>query len=224
VYLAAATDRELAHQVQYLKIENKILRAKLPKRIHVTPQERHRLIKYGKLAGSAIYQLITIVTPRNFQRWLQAEKEPKPKQDSQANAKPGRPRTDQDIRTLVLRLAGENCWGYTRILGELKKLGVKVSRSTVVNILREAGIDPNPERKNGTWHDFIKRHAATLWACDFFTKRIWTTGGLVEYYVLFFIHVGSRRVIVTGMTPNPDAPWVAPNVLMTSCTGYPRGS
>ena len=87
--------------------------------------------------------------------------------------------------------------------------GAHVSRSTVVNILKEAGVDPNPERKKGTWHDFFKRHLSTLWACDFFTKKVLTTTGFVEYYVLFFIHIGSRRVIVTGMTPHPDARWVA---------------
>ena len=206
-YLASATDRELARQVQFLKAENEILRAKLPARINVTPFERNRILKYGKLVGAAICQLITIVTPRTFQRWLQQENgEPQP---NPVAAKSGRPKTDQDIRDLVLRLAPETGWGYTRIFGELKKLGVNsVSRSTVVNILREAGIDPSPERQKATWDQFIKRHLSTLWACDFFTKKIWTTGGLVDFFVLFFIHVGSRRVIVTGMTPHPDARWV----------------
>ena len=116
----------------------------------------------------------------------------------------GRPKTDEEIRDLILRLARESNWGYTRIHGELKKLGItSVSRTTVANILREAGIDPSPERRKGMWDQFIKSHLATLWACDFFTKKIWTTGGLVDYYVLFFLHVGSRRVIVTGMTAQP---------------------
>ena len=188
----------------HTQIENEILRGKLSKRVSVTPQERRRLLTYGKLVGSAICQLISIVTPRTFQRWLSADK-PKEK----PFAKTGRPRTKQDIRALILRIAGETGWGYTRILGELKKLGIAgVSRTTVVNILREAGIDPSPERKKATWDQFIKSHIATLWACDFFTKKIWTTGGLVEYFVLFFIHVGSRRVVVTGMTAHPDARWV----------------
>jgi hypothetical protein len=52
--LAAATDRELARQVQYLKAENRILRDKLPQRITVTPQERQRLLKYGKPLGAAL--------------------------------------------------------------------------------------------------------------------------------------------------------------------------
>ncbi len=57
----------------------------------------------------------------------------------------------EDIRDLVLRLARENAWGYTRILGELKKLGVgNISRSTVIKILKENGFDPGPRRGEGT--------------------------------------------------------------------------
>lgn len=109
----------------------------------------------------------------------------------------------------MLRLARENDWGYTRILGELKKLGVrKICRSTVVNILREAGLDPGPKRGEDTWDDFIRRQAATLWSCDFFTKQVWTLRGLVEVYVLFFLNVETRRVHVAGMTAHPDRAWV----------------
>jgi len=138
--LAHATDRELARQIQYLKTENRILRDKLPKRITVTTQERQRLLKYGKPLGAAIRELIAIVSPRTFARWLGGEsvsaKDSKP-------AKSGRPKTPQDIRDLVLRLARENAWGYTRILSELKKLGVrKISRSTVIKILKDNGLDP----------------------------------------------------------------------------------
>jgi putative transposase len=206
ISLATATGCDFANKIQFLLIENDILRGKLPDRITITSAERNRLLKYGKLVGSAISNLITIVTPRTFQRWLSQENST-PKHEPVA--KVGRPPTDEDIRKLVLRLAAENSWGYTRIHGELKKLGVtSISRTTIANILRAEGIDPSPERSKGTWHQFIKQHAATLWACDFFTKKIWTTAGLLEYYVLFFIHVGSRRVIVTGMTPHPDATWV----------------
>src|SRR5262249_8192741 len=103
----------------------------------------------------------------------------------------------------------ENGWGYTRILGELKKLGVRsICRSTVVNILKEAGLDPGPKRGEGTWTDFLKRHSKTLWACDFFTKNVWTLTGLQQIFVLFFINIASRRVYVSGMTAHPDKTWM----------------
>src|SRR5262249_4185723 len=141
--LATTTDRALARQVQYLKAENDILRSKLPKRITVTPKERQRRLKIGKAPGSGIRCLISIVAPRTFLRWLQGEKAQEGKQKPTKAAQPGRPRTKEEIRQLVLKLARENAWGYTRILGELKKLGVpKISRSTVVNILKAAELEP----------------------------------------------------------------------------------
>jgi putative transposase len=147
--LARATDRQLARHVQFLKTENGILRARLPERLQVTPQERQRLLKFGKPLGTAIKDLISIVSPRTFLRWLQGEEQAQ-KKPASSPQKPGRPRTEQEIRDLVLKLARENGWGYTRILGELKKLGVRtISRSTVVNILKSEGIDPGPKRGEG---------------------------------------------------------------------------
>src|SRR5690606_23178034 len=64
-------------------------------------------------------------------------------------------------------------------------------------------------RREGTWHEFVRRHFKTLWACDFFTIRVWTLRGPLEYYVLFFMHVASRRVHIAGLTPNPDGRWMA---------------
>jgi putative transposase len=187
-----------------LKAENRILRSKLPGRITVTPRERQRLLRYGRPLGSAVKELITIVTPRTFLRWLLGDKKRKV-----PVRKPGRPRTPDDIRALIIRIARESGFGYTRILGELKKLGIcGVSRSTVVKILKEEGLDPGPKRGEGTWDEFIKRHTQTLWACDFFTAKVWTLRGAVDMFVLFAINVGSRRAHIVGMTPNPDRAWV----------------
>jgi putative transposase len=72
----------------------------------------------------------------------------------------GRPRTVRSIRALVLRLAKENpSWGYRRVHGELLVLGVQVAASTVWEILRQAGIDPAPERACTTWADFLRSQA-----------------------------------------------------------------
>jgi putative transposase len=185
--LAGATDRELAQQVEFLKAENAILRGKLPKRITVSPQEKQRLLRFGKALGAAIKSLISIVSPRTFLRWLQQERQPQPVATPRNG--PGRPRTPEEVRELVLQLARDNAWGTMRILGELKKLGVgTISRTTIRNLLKEAGLEPGPKRGEGTWADFVQRNLQTLWACDFFSQRIWTGSGLVDVFVLFFLH------------------------------------
>ena len=134
--LAQATEKELTAQVRYLKAENQILRARLPKRILVTPVERRRLLKLCRALGAAINRLITIVTPGTFVRWIREANRKKPVRNV------GRPKHRQAIRDLVLQIAKETGWGYTRVLGELRKLTKrKVSRQTVANIMRENGLD-----------------------------------------------------------------------------------
>ena len=120
---------------------------------------------------------------------------------------------------MIVRIAQENrSWGYDRIVGALANLGLTVSDQTVGNVLKRHGIAPAPERKTTTtWKEFIRTHMDVLVATDFFTAEVWTLGGLVTYYVLFFIHLGSRQVHVAGVTPHPNEAWmvqVARNVTM----------
>jgi putative transposase len=203
--IARATHAELAQMVDYLKTENRILRRKLPRRIDVTPTERQQLLKRGMPLGRKIKELITIVSPRTFARWASGET----KSIGRRKAKVGRPRKPEEVRQLVVQMAKENAWGLGRIMGELKKLGLKICKGTVRNILLENGFDLGPDRSEGSWDEFIKMHAKTLWACDFFSKKVWTIGGLVEYFVLFFIQPGTRRVHIAGITANPDGAWMA---------------
>jgi putative transposase len=202
--LARATQKELVQMVEYLKAENRMLRSKLPRCIDVTPAERAKLLKLGLRLGSKIKEVIGIVHPRTFARWLS---------ESTSGKKPrkrGRPRKPEQIRQLILDMAKATGWGYRRILGELKKLRIyNISRTTVCRILQENGFDPGPKRGYGSWAEFIERHFKTVWATDFFTKKVWTMRGPVTYYILFFIHLHTRRVHIADMTPNPDGVWMA---------------
>ena len=211
--LARATEKELVQIIEYLKAENRMLRNKLPKQIEVTPAERAKLLQLGVRLGSAIKHVITIVHPRTFARWLTESK------SGVRRRTRGRPRKPEQIRQLIVEMAKATGWGYRRILGELRKLRIRsVSRATISRILQEHGFDPGPKRGYGTWYDFVQRHFKTLWATDFFTKTVWTVRGPVSYYVLFFIHLHTRRVHIAGMTPNPDGVWmaqVARNMSMT---------
>lgn len=68
---------------------------------------------------------------------------------------------------------------------------------------------PSPERrKNSTWHQFIRTHKDVLWACDFFTTEVWSVSGLATCYVLFFIHIETRRVVLGGITTSPSGNWM----------------
>jgi transposase InsO family protein len=116
-------------------------------------------------------------------------------------------------------MAKENVgWGYDRIVGALANLGYSLSDETVGNILRRNGIPPAPKRKRTTtWKEFIRAHMAVLAGTDFFAVEVLTLRGLVSYYVLFFIHLESRRVEVAGITPHPNEAWmkqIARNVTM----------
>jgi putative transposase len=197
--------KELASQIRYLKIENEILRSKLPSRVTVTEQERNKLVKFGSKLGKALAELATIVHPDTLRRWIREAGKP----GKTKPAKKGRPRTKEEIRELIVKLARENDWGYTRILGELRKLGVKaVSRNTVKNILKESGLEPGPKRGAGTWDEFLKIHAATLWQCDFYAKKVLTIKGFRDLFLLVFIHVETRRVFIAPSTFHPNETWV----------------
>ena len=112
----------------------------------------------------------------------------------------------------MVRLARENSdWGYDRIVGALANLGHTVSDQTVGNILRRQGIAPAPVRKRTTtWSQFIRSHMAVLAGTDFFTVEVLTWRGLVTYYVLFFLHLETRRVTIAGITDQPEQSWMQP--------------
>ena len=138
---------------------------------------------------------------------------------SKARRGPGRPRIRREVEQLIVRMAEENRdWGYDRIAGALANLGYKVCDQTIGNVLQRHGLPPAPERKRTiTWAAFIRTHLALLAGTDFFTAEMLTPRGLVTYYVLFFIHLKSRRVVIAGITVHPDEAWMkqmARNVTM----------
>ena len=202
--IASGTDRELAKYVQFLKEENKILRSRIPGEIHTKPEERQRLLKIGKSLGRAIEELITIVAASTFYRWCRDDKCGKKK----TNPKGGQ-RKPREIRELVIEIAKTTGFGYTRIIGELRKLGIKkISRQTIRNILKEEGIKPGPERTSDNWETFISRHRETLWAVDFFCVKAVTARGIRNLYLMAFLCMDTREVIVTRSTKRPNSAWV----------------
>ena len=118
----------------------------------------------------------------------------------------GRPPTRRNVRSVVLRLARENeSWGYRRVHGELAALGITVAPSTVLQILKDAGIGPAPRRDGSGWAEFLRSQAQGILALDFFTADLLNG---TKAHVLAVIEHGSRRVRVLGATEHPVQSWV----------------
>ncbi|CAN5287081.1 hypothetical protein BH18ACT12_BH18ACT12_12730 [soil metagenome] len=146
---------------------------------------------------------VLLVTPRTLFRWHRALVRRKWRQPA---GRRGRPPLSAEVRELVLRLARENPrWGHRRICGELAKLGVRVSPTSIRRLLAQAKLEPAPRRSGPSWREFLRTQAASIVACDFFTVE---TVFLRRYYVLFFIAHASRRVWLAGCTKNPSGAWV----------------
>lgn len=120
--------------------------------------------------------------------------------------KGGRPPINKELENLILRLAKENpSWGYGKINGELLKLGFKVSETSIQNTLRRHNIQPASVRGGSvSWRHLMTHYKDQILATDFFTVE---TIRLQTLYVLFFIELGSRRVHISGVTPNPNQLW-----------------
>jgi putative transposase len=119
----------------------------------------------------------------------------------------GRPPLESSLRALILRLGHENPhWGYRRIVGELKGLGITVSATSVRKVLLGAGLQPAPDRTHSSWRAFLRAQAASMLACDFLTVE---TAFLQRIYVLFFISLATRRIEYIASTSNPNGRWVA---------------
>jgi putative transposase len=210
-YISGSVDQELLRRNEYLVTENRILRKQIKGRVQLSDGDRKTLAEIGKQLGKQVLEEVaSIVKPDTILAWhrkLIAQKfDGSPQQKAL-----GRLKITPDLEALVVRLAQENrLWGYDRIVGALANLGYTISDQTVGNILKRHGLLPAPERKKTTtWHEFIRTHTDVLVATDFFTTEVWTWGGLVTYYVLFFIHLDSRKVHVAGVTPHPDQRWIS---------------
>ena len=197
-------------EIIVLRHELAILR-RTTRRPAITAVDRVLLAVASRLLPRAPWQSF-IVTPATLLRW---HRRLVAKQWTYARPV-GRPPLRRETRDLVLRLARENPqWGYPRIVGELKGLGIAVSATTVRAWLRAAGLGPAGKRGKMTWRELVRVHRQSILAVDFFTvETIW----LQRLYVLFFIELGSRRVHVAGCTPNPNAPWVIQQARQLSWT------
>jgi putative transposase len=160
-----------------------------------------------QVGRKGLMEIGSLVTPDTLLRW---HRELIARKWTYERKSPGRPPISPEVVELIVKFAKENpLAGYDRIQGMLANLGHEVSDTTVRNVLKQHGIEPAPTRvKQTTWSDFLRSHAQTMAACDFFTTEVWTTGGLVTFYVLFVIEIATRRVEIAGITTSPDSAWM----------------
>ncbi len=105
-----------------------------------------------------------IVAPTTLMRW---HRELVRRKWTYKQNRLGRPPIDPAVAALICRMARENPrWGYMRIKGECRKLGVSVAATTVKKVLRAAGLEPTPRRDGPSWSEFLRAQAQGIWACD----------------------------------------------------------
>jgi len=198
--LSRRDNGDLAIEVVMLRHEVAVLRRQIT-RPALRPPDRALLAGLGRLLDRR-FRGRFFVQPDTLLRWhrdLVRRKWSQPR-------RPGRPGIPAGTVAIILRLAWENpTWGYRRIQGELARMGVALAPSSVWTILRRRGIDPSPMRTGPSWTEFLRTHASSMLACDFFTVD---TLLLRRLYVLFFIELDTRRVYVTGVTARPMGSWV----------------
>jgi putative transposase len=223
-YITGSVDQELLLRNEYLVAENRILRAKIKGRLLLSDSEKATLAEIAhRLGRKALADVATTAKPDTLLDWYR-KLIAKKFDGSRFRKSVGRPLVDEEIERLVVRMAKENLtWGYDRIVGAMANLGYKIADETVGNILRRHDIPPAPKRKQTrSWKDFIRAHMAVMVGTDFFTVEVLTLKGLKTYYVLFFIHLESRRICIAGTTQHPDEEWMeqmARNVTMEE-TGF----
>jgi putative transposase len=214
VVLLARRERSKEIEILVLRHELSILRRQV-RRPQFAPRDRLLLAALSRGLPRCSWPSF-LVTPETLLRW---HRQLVARHWTYPHTRPGRPPVNRSVRELILRLARENIsWGYVRIVGELRKLGIDVSATLVRNVLRAAGVPPAPERGQLDWRSFLRQHAATTLACDFLTVD---TVLLRRLYVLVFICIGTRRIEYVACTGSPDGAWMmqqARNLLMDLTT------
>jgi putative transposase len=208
-------DQQKDIEILLLRHQLRIMQRKLPnsRPPRISPWEKGvlavlaaRFTALTKGTGHKLDEAVLLFKPDTVLRWHRELV--RRKWTFQQEKRTGRPPVAAELEQLIVRLATENRqWGYSKIQGELQKLGYSVSRSSVRNVLRRWHIPPSGQRKRkgSSWRSLLGHYANQMIACDFFTVE---TIRLQTLYVLFFIELGTRRVHFAGCTAHPTSEWV----------------
>jgi putative transposase len=197
-------------EIAVLRHQLMVVRRQVP-RPRYTPTDRLVLATLARLLPRARWPVF-LVTPATLLRW---HRELVARRWTYPRVGVVRQGLSPEVVDLVVRMARENPrWGYLRIVGECRKIGVRVSATSVRRILRRHRLGPAPRRGGPSWTAFLRAQAGGMLACDFLTVE---TVGLTRLYVLFVVELDRRRVHLVGVTAHPTGAWVsqvARNLLM----------
>jgi len=187
VVLLGRGERSKELEILVLRRELSVLRRQV-KRPQLEPGDRLVLAALSRVLPRRSWSVF-LVGPETLLRW---HRRLVARHWTYPHRSPGRPPIEREVRELIVRLARENTsWGYVRIVGELRKLGIDVSATLVRNVLADAGLPPAPQRGRLSWRSFRRAQGESILACDFFTiDTVW----LRRLHVLVFLSIGSRRV------------------------------
>jgi transposase InsO family protein len=209
--VAGFLQRRQKMAIEYLLAENRVLSERLgPKRLRFTDAERRTLAEKANPVGRKLLEEIaTLASPETLLRWYR--RLVAAKYDGSGRSSTGARGKRDDATTQLVRMARENpTWGYTRLRGALKNVGVNLGRSTIARVLKEQGIKPAPRRgRSISWSTFLAAHWEAIAAADFFAIEVVTSRGLVRYFVLFVMRLKTRRVHIAGISPSLDDAWMA---------------
>jgi len=190
VLLSCRSSRSKDIELLVLRQEVSVLRRQV-NRPRFRPEERIVLSLLQRLRPPR-ERLSSLVTPDTLRRWHRELIRRKWSRPHRVNP---RRRIPLETQLLVWRMAQESpLWGYRRIQGELKKLGIEISASSIRRIICPKR---RPGPKRDTWCQFMRSQAASIIACDLFTLE---TVRLKTLHVLFFIDLHTRKVLIGGVT------------------------
>jgi putative transposase len=210
VVLLGRRERAKELEILVLRHELSILRRQV-REPRLEPHDRLLLAALSRALPRRSWNAF-LVRPETLLRW---HRQLVARHWTYQHRKLGRPPIAIDVRELVVRLARENpSWGYQRIVGELRKLGITISATSVRTMLANTGVPPAPRRDRQSWRSFLRAHGESILACDFFTvDTVW----LRRIYVLAFLSIDSRRIEYLACTTKPETAWMlqqARNLLM----------
>jgi putative transposase len=173
-------------------------------RPHLHPTDRLLWVWLSQL-WTGWQDTLVFVQPRTVIAWQRKRFREHWRRLSQGRT-PGRPAISQDVQALIRKMSQANpLWGAPRIVGELRKLGIDVAKSTVEKYRVRSRKPPSP-----TWKAFLKNHGQDLVALDFFTISTVTFRVL---FVLVILAHERRRVIHFNITEHPSAVWTVQQVV-----------